>query len=81
MKKQGHWVLKERSPSEQQLQSMPPIVVGSLKDSGIGTEDPEIFTRSGAQRSSFGMALKVSRILSKLRYTWASFVDAVLPGY
>ncbi len=59
VKKQGHWLLKERSPSEQQLQSMPPIVVGSLKDSGIGTEDQEGFTRSGPNRSSFGMALKV----------------------
>jgi hypothetical protein len=59
VKKQGHWLLKERSPSEQQLQSMPPIVVGSLKDSGIGAEDQEGFTRSGPNRSSFGMALKV----------------------
>ena len=56
VKKQGHWLLKERSPAEQ-LQSMPPI--GSLKDSGIGTEDAEGFTRSGPNRSSFGMALKV----------------------
>ena len=60
VKKQGHWLLKERSP-EQQLQSMPPIVVtGSFKDSGIGSEEPEVFVRTGANRSSFGMALKVN---------------------
>jgi len=48
MKKQGHWVLKERSTD--QMQSMPPIMPnGTLKDSGIG-EEQEIFTRSGAAR-------------------------------
>ncbi len=48
MKKQGHWVLKERSPD--QMQSMPPILaVGTLKDSGIG-EEQEVFVRSGAGR-------------------------------
>ena len=56
VKKQGHWLLKERSPGDQ-LQSMPPI--GSLKDSGIGTEELDGFSRSGPNRSSFGMALKV----------------------
>jgi hypothetical protein len=58
VKKQGHWLLKERTPAEQ-LQSMPPI--GSLKDSGIGTEEPEGFARSTPNRSSFGMALKVCK--------------------
>ena len=61
VKKQGHWLLKERSP-EQQLQSMPTtiVVTGSFKDSGIGSEEPEVFVRAGANRSSFGMALKVN---------------------